>query len=81
MDDRTVLGRIGELVEEERRLRAREQEAAGATDADRARLRDLEKSLDQCWDLLRRRRAARQAGQDPDTVGDRSALEVEKYLQ
>jgi hypothetical protein len=41
----------------------------------------LEESLDQCWDLLRRRRAARQSGGDPDRAGVRSVTEVEKYLQ
>jgi len=81
MDDRTILGRINELVDEEHRLRTHAQQVEGSTDEERARLRELEESLDQCWDLLRRRRAARQAGTDPETTGVRSTTEVEKYLQ
>jgi Protein of unknown function (DUF2630). len=81
MDDRTILSRIGELVDEEHRLRTRAQQVEGLTDEDRARLRELEESLDQCWDLLRRRRAARQAGGDPDTAGVRGVDEVRRYLQ
>ncbi|ROT29274.1 DUF2630 family protein [Micromonospora sp. HM5-17] len=81
MDDRTILRRISELVDEEHRLRTNAQQGEGFTDEDRARLRELEESLDQCWDLLRRRRAARQSGGDPDSAGVRSVTEVEKYLQ
>jgi hypothetical protein len=81
MDDSTILSRISELVDEEHKLRGREQANNKTTDEERARLRDLEESLDRCWDLLRRRRAARQAGSDPETVGDRSKDEVESYLQ
>ncbi|MGI5214758.1 DUF2630 family protein [Plantactinospora sp. CA-290183] len=81
MDDKTILNRINELVDEEHRLRGHAQQAEGSTDEDRARLRELEESLDQCWDLLRRRRATRQAGGDPETAGVRSVPEVEKYLQ
>ena len=81
MDDRTILGRISELVNEEHRLRGRAQAAEGMTDDERHQLRELEESLDQCWDLLRRRRAARQAGTDPETVGVRDQTEVERYLQ
>jgi hypothetical protein len=81
MDDSTILGRINELVDEEHRLRAAAQRAEGTSDADRDRLRHLEESLDQCWDLLRRRRAARQAGTDPETTGARPVSEVERYLQ
>ncbi|MFK3982333.1 DUF2630 family protein [Micromonospora sp. NPDC050397] len=81
MDDSTILSRINELVEEEHKLRAQEQANHKTTDEERARLRSLEESLDQCWDLLRRRRAARTAGNDPETVGDRGKNEVESYLQ
>ena len=81
MDDRTILNRISELVDEEHRLRARAQEADEGTGDDQGRLRELEKSLDQCWDLLRRRRAARQAGADPDQTDVRPKPEVESYLQ
>jgi hypothetical protein len=81
MDDPTLLGRIGELVEEEHRLRARVQAGEMSTDEEQTRLRDLEEALDQCWDLLRRRRAAREAGVDPSIVQARPTPEVEGYLQ
>ncbi|MEV4756237.1 DUF2630 family protein [Micromonospora sp. NPDC049559] len=81
MDDSTILSRITELVDEEHRLRARAQSTQGSSDDDRSRLRELEESLDQCWDLLRRRRAARQAGSDPETAGARDTAKVERYLQ
>ncbi|MFC7548630.1 DUF2630 family protein [Plantactinospora sp. GCM10030261] len=81
MDDRTILSRIGDLVDEEHRLRTQVQRGDVSTDEEHARLRTLEESLDQCWDLLRRRRAARAAGQDPDAANPRDVDEVEKYLQ
>ncbi|MEU6075334.1 DUF2630 family protein [Micromonospora sp. NPDC047074] len=82
MDDKTILNRISELVDEEHRLRADAQAGESGTDDDaRARLRALEESLDQCWDLLRRRRAARQAHGDPEAQGGRPVSEVERYLQ
>jgi hypothetical protein len=81
MSDESVLGRINELVDEEHRLR--QQLAAGeiSTEEEHARLRTVEEALDQCWDLLRRRRAAVRGGQDPETVGARPVDEVEGYLQ
>ncbi|AEB46262.1 MULTISPECIES: DUF2630 family protein [Micromonospora] len=82
MDDKTILSRISELVDEEHRLRADAQATeAGTDDEARTRLRELEASLDQCWDLLRRRRAARQAHGDPEAQGARPVSEVERYLQ
>ena len=82
MDDKTILSRISELVDEEHRLRAdAQQHESGTDDEARERLRALEESLDQCWDLLRRRRAARQAHGDPDAQGERPVPEVERYLQ
>lgn len=81
MDDRTILSRISELVDEEHRLRAQAQSAQIGTDEEQDRLRELENSLDQCWDLLRRRRAARDNGDDPDAAGGRPESEVRRYLQ
>ena len=67
MDDQLVRARIEELVAEEHRLW--DAEAAGnASPADRERLEELKVSLDQCWDLLRQRRALDQYGMDPDTA-------------
>ena len=64
MDDQDLIARIHGLVDEEHRL---EQHATGhgLTSEDASRLRDLEVQLDQCWDLLRQRRARRDAGLDP----------------
>ncbi|MFI0795137.1 MULTISPECIES: DUF2630 family protein [Micromonospora] len=81
MDDKTILNRISELVDEEHRLRSTAQTRESGTEDDRDRLRALEESLDQCWDLLRRRRAARETHGDPDTAGMRPRPEVERYLQ
>ena len=66
MDDSDILARIREMVDAEHELRRQRQENPGEiSDADE-RLRDLEESLDQCWDLLRQRRAHREFAQDPD---------------
>ncbi len=64
MDDQ-IHGTIEQLVTEEHELWERES-AGNATDADRQRLHDVKVSLDQCWDLLRQRRALREAGKDPE---------------
>jgi hypothetical protein len=80
MDDRQLLGRIGGLVEEEHALER--QAASGPLDGDQQdRLRHLEVQLDQCWDLLRQRRARRNAGLDPDDAQVRPEGTVEGYLQ
>ncbi len=80
MDDAKIHGSIEQLVAEEHELW--EREAAGnATDADRKRLEDLKVSLDQCWDLLRQRRALREAGMDPDAAQTRRTEVVENYEQ
>ncbi|MFB9239087.1 DUF2630 family protein [Plantactinospora siamensis] len=81
MDDKTIMSRITELVDEEHQLRSQVQSGEVSNDEERERLRHLEESLDQCWDLLRRRRAARDAGQDPEQTGSRPIDEVERYLQ
>ena len=81
MEEKAILDRIGDLVDEEHRLRAAVQAGTLDSDAERARLKALEESLDQCWDLLRRRRAARATGADGDAVQPRDINEVEGYLQ
>lgn len=80
MDDSEIVRRIGDLAEEEHRL---EQSLADAPDADAEleRLRGIEVALDQCWDLLRQRRARRDAGADPDEARVRPASTVEDYQQ
>lgn len=80
MDDLDVLGRINSLVDEEHHLLA--QRTGGSATADQhARLERLEVELDQCWDLLRQRRARRNAGTDPDDAKARDATTVEHYRQ
>jgi phage terminase Nu1 subunit (DNA packaging protein) len=80
MDDSQIHGSIEQLVAEEHQLW--EREAAGAaTEDDRQRLRELKVSLDQCWDLLRQRRALREAGRDPDDADVRRPEVVERYEQ
>ncbi|MFB7860712.1 MULTISPECIES: DUF2630 family protein [unclassified Streptomyces] len=76
MDNDEILENIGALVEEERSLR---QRTGGLPDEERARLAEVEVQLDQCWDLLRQRRAKSEFGEDPDTAALRPAAEVENY--
>ena len=80
MDDPQVHGTIEQLVAEEHELWERES-AGKATEADRRRLQDVKVSLDQCWDLLRQRRALREAGRDPETADVRRPEVVEHYEQ
>ena len=67
MNDSQIHGTIEQLVAEEHELWARES-AGDASDGDRQRLEQLKVSLDQCWDLLRQRRALRESGLDPDAA-------------
>jgi hypothetical protein len=78
MDDKALLANIHELVDEEKRLRAAHR---GLSGEDRQRLDSIERQLDQCWDLLRQRRAREEFGEDPDSAKARSVDEVESYLQ
>ena len=80
MDDPQIHGAIDQMVAEEHELWERES-AGTATDADRQRLAALKVSLDQCWDLLRQRRARRDAGQSPEGAELRSPEVVERYQQ
>jgi hypothetical protein len=79
MEDKKVIDRINELAHEEREIF--EKESAGkATDVERERLKRIEVTLDQCWDLLHQRRARRSAGLDPDEARLRDAETVEGYI-
>jgi hypothetical protein len=80
MDDDEVVHRINALADEEHRLE-RSHEGEGLSDEEFARLQRIEESLDQCWDLLRQRRARRASGQNPDDAAARSADTVEGYQQ
>jgi hypothetical protein len=82
MSDESIAARIERLVTEEHQLRDREQvDDDDKLAADNDRLRDVEVELDRCWDLLRQRRALRDAGADPDSAEARDEGTVEGYLQ
>ncbi len=80
MDDAEIAQRISELADEEHRLE-HAHEGEGLSDPEQERLQAIEVALDQCWDLLRQRRARRHAGQDPDTAAARPPSVVERYQQ
>jgi hypothetical protein len=77
MDENDILSRIHALVDEEHQLRGTTEH----TDEQRARIGRLEADLDQCWDLLRQRRAKRQYDENPDEAEVRPESTVEGYLQ
>jgi hypothetical protein len=76
MSDQSFLHPITELIDEEDQLRA-----GSALAEDKAeRLKHVEEQLDQCWDLLRQRRAKREFGQDPEAAQVRDVGTVERYV-
>jgi hypothetical protein len=80
--DENLSARIERLVAEEHELRSREQkDDAEALEQDAARLRAIEVELDVCWDLLRQRRALRDAGESPSQARARDPDTVERYWQ
>ena len=80
--DRDIIREIDELVEEEHALERRSTEdASPLSGEEQERLRALEVHLDQLWDLLRQRRARRNAGLDPDDAEERDPSVVERYRQ
>ena len=81
MDDREILSRVSELVQEEHTLRAELRAGKIGPDQEHQRLRQVEEALDQCWDLLRQRRAREETGKDPDEATPRPTGQVEGYLQ
>ncbi|MDA8324498.1 MAG: DUF2630 family protein [Actinomycetota bacterium] len=81
MDDKEILGRIDELIKTEHNLRSKLAAGQLTSEDERAALTSAEESLDQCWDLLRQRRARREYGEDPSLAAPRPASEVEDYLQ
>lgn len=78
--DGDTLARIHDLVSEEKELRAKLQHHEITESEEHERLRSIEVALDQCWDLLRQRRALRETGGDPKDASVRPAEEVEGYL-
>jgi uncharacterized protein DUF2630 len=84
VSDESVLNHIEQLVAEEHSLNSREAADAKSPEAleqDRRRLEQVSIELDRCWDLLRQRRARRDAGEDPDEARVRDADTVERYWQ
>ena len=84
MDNESIANRIENLVAEEHSLRRQEQadsDDVEQLEEDKSRLRALEVELDQCWDLLRQRRARSASGQDPDEAQVRDSETVERYQQ
>jgi hypothetical protein len=77
MDETDILSRIHSLVEEEHKLR----DTTEHTEEQRTRIGKLEADLDQCWDLLRQRRAKRQYDENPEEAQARPESTVESYLQ
>ena len=76
MSDKSILEHISALVDEEQQLR----DGTAAPGQNAERIRHIEHQLDQCWDLLRQRRALRETGQDPDQAQVRPPDQVEGYL-
>ena len=85
MDDAQIQSRIDVLEQEEQRLRKDEETSAeagrtAAVGQDAERLKAIKVELDQLWDLLRQRRALRNAGRNPDDAALRDPETVERYL-
>ncbi len=78
--DQDILNQVNELVAEEQELRAKLQQGDTDESEEHRRLRAVEVQLDQCWDLLRQRRALRETGGDPREAQVRPPDEVEGYL-
>ncbi len=84
MSDESIAARIERLVAEEHELRTSEQSDSAdpaRLEADQERLGAVQIELDRCWDLLRQRRALRDAGRNPDEAEARDADTVERYWQ
>ena len=81
MEDKEIMAHISELITAEHTLR--QQLAAGELTGaqEREQLRSAEEALDQCWDLLRQRRARREFGENPGKATARPVSEVEGYQQ
>ncbi|MFV0523395.1 MAG: DUF2630 family protein [Acidimicrobiales bacterium] len=81
MDDADIRQHIKDLIATEHELRRRLAAGEITEDQEHEELRDAEEQLDQLWDLLRRRQAKREFGQDPDTIEPRPRDVVENYRQ
>ena len=81
MADEQIHANIEQLVEEEQALYDRASHEEGVTEDERRRLEAIRVQLDQCWDLLRQRRALREHGMDPSAAHVRDPEVVERYEQ
>jgi hypothetical protein len=81
MNDKDIMARITDLIDDEHQLRGQLTRGELTSEQERDRLRSTEEALDQCWDLLRQRRAKREFGDNPDGAEARPATEVEHYQQ
>ena len=81
MSETDIYAKIKDLVDTEHELRSRTEAGELDPSEERAQLDQLEKALDQCWDLLRQRRAKKDAGLSPDDAEAQSVAQVENYLQ
>ncbi|GII81961.1 hypothetical protein Sru01_69430 [Sphaerisporangium rufum] len=81
MQDAEILAKVKKLIAEEHELRTRLGAGEVSSEDEHARIGELEAALDQCWDLLRQRRARREYGEDPDLAAPRPVDAVEEYEQ
>ncbi len=81
MTEQDILARIKQLVDDEHSLRSKATSGEVDPVTERQRLAELEVMLDQCWDLLRQRRARIDSGTSPDDAQVNSPRQVEGYLQ
>jgi hypothetical protein len=81
VDDKEILGHIDELIRTEHDLRTKLASGELSSREEHEQLRAAEEALDQCWDLLRQRRARREFGENPSESATRPPSEVEGYLQ
>lgn len=79
-NDQDILAQVNGLLAEEKELRDKVQHHEIDESEEHRRLKSIEVQLDQCWDLLRQRRALRASGGNPDDAQVRPAGEVEGYL-
>jgi len=81
MDDKDIMARITDLIVTEHDLRGQLARGELSSEQERERLRSAEEALDQCWDLLRQRRAKREYGESAEGAAVRPVPEVEGYQQ
>jgi hypothetical protein len=81
MNDAEILGHIDELIKTEHELRGKLAAGELSSDEEHRQLAAAEQALDQCWDLLRQRRARREFGENPGDAQVRPVGEVEGYRQ